>query len=116
MSRAIDLISALIGSVTLEVTPEELYKTSDSVIKEINDVQRSFERVYELVDGTNGYWNGKVSSYERKVLKDKKTEIDTIINNFSNYVEELNQIASNYIETEEVITESSQELPTNILS
>lgn len=114
--RGFDLESMLIGFATIEVTPEQLYKTSDRVLNEINSVKYSFDRIFNLVKNTSNYWNGKVADKERKELESNKTEISNMMETLRIYTDELNQIATNYIETEEAVTDMSQDLPSNILS
>lgn len=104
------------GTISIEVAPEQLYDTADTILREISTIRTQFENISQCIKNTSSYWEGQVSDRRRKQYEGKSTDIENMISNLNNYVVELKTIASNYVETENKATETANELPTNVLS
>lgn len=111
-----NIISSLFGSITIEVTPEELFNASEELINEANRLKQRIERLKSVINGTSSYWDGDVSIMERSTYQIRYSDALNMIEKINNYASELKTIAQNYSDTELTITESVQELPSNILS
>lgn len=111
-----NIISSLFGSITIEVTPEELFNASEELIIDANRLKQRIERLKSVINGTSSYWNGEVSDMERSIYRNRYSDALIMIEKIKNYASELKTIAQNYSDTESTITESIQELPSNILS
>lgn len=111
-----NIISSLFGSITIEVTPEELFNASEELINEANRLKQKIERLKSVINGMSSYWNGDVSTMERRTHQNRYSDALKMIEKINNYASELKTIAQNYSDTELTITESVQELPSNILS
>lgn len=111
-----NIISSLFGSITIEVTPEELFNASEELINEANRLKQRIERLKSVINGTSSYWDGDVSVFERRTYQNIYSDALNMIEKINNYASELKTIAQNYSDTESTITESVQELPSNILS
>ena len=108
--------SYLFGTITIEVTPEELFRASDNLSKDTVTINRQFDRIKSLVNNMAFYWEGAVSEKERNSYEKKYSEIVKMIEKINNYATELKLIAQNYSDTEIAATEDSQDLPSNVLS
>lgn len=110
------VVSGLFGSITIEVSPDQLYSAADEVLKTVNTLRGRFDSMNSRVKGMKNYWEGDVSDRRQKVHVRSEKQMDEMIKILNQYAQELKQIAANYTDTETRNTEASASLLSGILT
>lgn len=103
------------GDITLQVSPEMLTGTAESISRKIDNLSNAFSEINQKINGMRNYWEGCVADEKVNNYNKQGDNISNMIKNLKSYVDELKAISSNYARTESTITSATNELPSNIL-
>lgn len=94
---------------------EALVDQSGKVEQRTTSMKEKFERIYNIVNSSEGYWEGRASQAHREVYQSYLESIDEILKRFQENAENLKKIAQNYAYMERRIEEYTQDLPDSII-
>lgn len=100
---------------TLRVTPAELQRTATSFGARGKTIASTTESMMELVTNLSSIWEGDASAAYIKTFGGLQDDILKINAKIQEHVNDLNEIAQNFIREEDDITASSSALPTQPL-
>ena len=103
------------ASINLKVSPEELKKKSGEITKEINAIEKDFEKIDQYVTGTKKFWEGDASDVHIKGYNKMKDDFKTIIKRLKEHPKDLETMAGVYEEAENTIKTIATALPTDVL-
>lgn len=103
------------SSITLKVTPGELEKQAKSVTRIIEKIEKDFNGIEQVVNGTN-YWQGAASEKHKKIFEENKKDISEILKRLREHPEDLKTMAGIYSETENENENIAKELPADVIS
>lgn len=102
-------------SVEIKVSPEVLDAKAQDVMGEIKQMEQLFKEVQELAARTRYYWIGAAGELHRKLVEDKKGDIEKIIKRLKDHPTNLQKIAGVYRTTESSQTEQSAMMSGNLI-
>lgn len=108
--------SAMLGSVELLVTPEQMYRAADLIEKNIQSSKNAFTSMISDIQKTSAYWEGDAAEKERKRFQQENENFSALIMNLTNYVTELKLITDIYVTSEQESTTEAMSLQSNVLS
>ncbi len=103
------------ASINLKVSPEELKKKAGEITKEINAIEKDFEKIDQYVTGTKKFWEGDASDVHIKGYNKMKDDFKTIIKRLKEHPTDLQTMAGVYEETETTIKTIAAALPTDVI-
>lgn len=106
---------AIIGSVELLVTPEQLNVKAGEVEKLVANMRTRFENMKTLVDKSSGYWVGEAGDLHRQNYANQKDNIDNILRRLAEHPGDLRTIAQTYTAVELKTQEIAANLPGDVL-
>lgn len=99
----------------LRVTPQELQRTSSSFSARGKSIASTTERMMTLVTNLSSMWEGDASMAYIKTFQGLQDDILRINTKIQEHASDLNEIAVNYIQSENTSMEANSALPTNPL-
>lgn len=106
---------AIIGSVELLVTPEQLNVKAGEVEKLVANMRTRFENMKTLVEKSSGYWVGEAGDLHRQNYANQKDNIDNILRRLAEHPGDLRTIAQTYTTVELKTQEIAANLPGDVL-
>lgn len=100
----------------LKVTPEELQATASDFGSRGNSMKGLTDQMMGIVKGLSNNWQGEASSAYLQKFQSLQTDIDKINRMVQEHVADLNSMAEQYKQAENVNMEQSQRLGGNIIS
>ena len=104
------------GKVEFKVKTEELNSAAGDVENAVASMRTRVDAIAEKVRNTSGYWEGDAADDRRSKFAAKNDEIVQALERLRVYTQILQLISSNYAEAESENVESSQSLPTDVIS
>ena len=101
--------------VNLRVNPEDLQAKAMQVQSEIEQVEKLWNQVQEIVNGSTSYWQGDGSQAHQKLLRDYSAEAVAVLRRLREQPISLQRMAGVYRETEAAAVASSSSLPANVI-
>lgn len=103
------------AELMIKVSPAELSEKALEILARVKLVEQRFRQIEQSVIRSNGYWNGEAGELHRQVYQEQQDEREEILRRLREEVEDLQQIAGNYSESERQIKEMTSSLPDNII-
>lgn len=103
------------AGIVLKVPPDELIRQSHQVQAEIDQLEREWTNIGNIVSRCKSYWTGKASQKHQKYYQSIKKDTGLMIRRLKEHPKELLQMANLYEEAEKIIEERSQGLPDEII-
>lgn len=103
------------SGIVLKVPPDELIRQAQQVQTELNQLEREWTNIGNVVMRSKSYWSGKASQKHQKYYQSIKGETMVMIRRLKEHPKELLQMANLYDKTEKMIEEQSRGLPDEII-
>lgn len=103
------------SEIEIKVTPEVLEKKAQEVTAAINQMERCFDQVQNLVARTRYYWVGQAGEIHRELVTEKKEDMEQIIKRLKDHPDNLRKIAGTYRVTESEQAEQSMAMSSNLI-
>lgn len=100
---------------SLKVDPELMRQQSFRVRSKINKMQRAFTALEATVNKTNNYWIGEAADSHREYFNSAKPEIEEVFKRLLEHAKELGDMAAVYSNVEKVVTQLSEDLPSDVI-
>lgn len=107
---------AISGQVVLKVTPEQLLAKAETTKNNISKLSGSFEKISSIIEKTKNYWIGEAGDLHRKLYTDENEEIQEMFARLLEHPTDLELIAKNYLNVEDVVENLALELPGDVIS
>lgn len=101
---------------TLKVTPEKLKSTAREFQSDGDKISNLTTEMMELVTGLNSIWEGGASSAYITKFKGLQDDIQKMINMVKEHVNDLNDMADNYLKIEKENEEAANSLSSDVIS
>lgn len=99
----------------IRVAPEILAQRADAAERKIKDVRQRFEQIHQIVNRSQNYWEGNANQAHRREYQEYLDEIEKVLLHFEENVTDLRKIGGIYKAVETVTTETSHDLPRDVI-
>ncbi|MBR0373658.1 MAG: WXG100 family type VII secretion target [Mogibacterium sp.] len=99
--------------INIKVTPEVLKAQSNQVMDDLRKIERSWQEIGRLIDGSRGYWQGEASDAHVSIYNELKGDGDRIVQRLKENPIKLQQMAGIYDATEQEAKGLSNQLPSD---
>ena len=103
------------SGIVLKVPPDELIQQAHQVQEEINQLEREWTNIRNIVLRSKSYWPGKASQKHQKYYQSIQKDTGLMIRRLKEHPKDLLQMANLYEKAEEIIEERSKGLPDEII-
>ena len=104
---------ALTGQIT--VTTEQLRTQASVVRNELNKMEREFDQIRNLIDGSSSYWVGEAGDAHRKQYTIRISTVEEMFQRYREHIKDLEEMAGIYEAAEQVAREAADSLPASSL-
>lgn len=101
--------------ITIKVNTAVLEARAEGAEKQIRTVENRFEEIGEIVNRSVSYWEGEAGDAHRREYAEYLEDVKESLARFRENVTDLRKIAGIYRENEQANTETSNELPTDVI-
>jgi WXG100 family type VII secretion target len=101
-------------AIMLRVTTEVLKDQSNQVRSDVQNIQRRWQNIQKLINGTRSYWEGEASDAHIKVYRDVEDDVTKIIQRLAENPVKLQQMAGIYDADEAKAAQTANSLPTEV--
>ncbi len=105
----------ILGNIRLKVEPNQLVAQANEVSNHVKKMEKLFEEMNSVINRTEAYWIGAAGDLHRKLYRDEKDDIDQIVRRFKEHPTDLQLIAQEYTNAENVTTAESKALPQDVI-
>lgn len=98
-----------------KVDPKDLQNEAVMLEGQIRGLRRLFDVMLDKVDSTKHYWLGDAAEQYRSEFANKKEYMEEAIKLMTEYVNDLNQIASTYTGVEKANVEMANQLSSDVI-
>lgn len=102
-------------SCTVKADPQKIISTSNTLKRKIDKLQYVFDTMVDTVNQTANYWQGDASETYRNDFKEERPEFEEAFRRMLEHVEDLNTIASQYIDAEEKAIDLTESLLSDVI-
>lgn len=103
------------ADIQLRVSPDELKNKAGEITKQIQQMERNWNQLCELVNASKVYWEGDAGEHHRKLVKENEKDVQLILKRLKEHPEDLLEMAGIYISAEEQASEIANRLPDNVI-
>lgn len=103
------------SDIHIKVETEKLVSISTDVTGKIGKVQSAFAELESVISNTSNYWDGDGHDAFIGAYQIRKDDYERILNNFKEYITNLQQIAGVYSQTENYNEDLSEGLMDNVI-
>jgi len=100
---------------TIKADPQDIISTANTLKKKIDKLQHLFDTMIDTVNQTSSYWQGDASNKYRNDFSEERPEFEENFRRLLEHVEDLNTIASQYIDVEARATGLAESLLNNVI-
>lgn len=100
---------------TVRVSTEEMYRKANEVAGQIRTLQELFDQAGQIVARTQGYWIGEAGELHRALMRAREPDIEAILQRLNGHVNQLEQMAANYVAREEQVAAIAGALPADVI-
>lgn len=100
--------------MVIRVTPQELRNQSNQVLADIREIEKHWQGISDLVNGTKTYWEGDAGTTHMGIYKDAEEEVNKIIKRLKDNPVKLQTMAGVYDSAEAAAEASAAELPADV--
>ncbi len=101
--------------ITIKVNTAVLEARAEGAEKKIRTVENCFEEIGEIVNRSVSYWEGEAGDAHRREYAEYLEVVKESLTRFQENVTDLRKIAGIYRENEQANTETSNELPADVI-
>lgn len=101
--------------ITIKVNTAVLEARAEGAQKQIQKVENDFDSIGELVNHSASYWEGEAGEAHRREYAEYLEEVKESLLRFQENITDLRKIAGIYRENEQANTETSNELPADVI-
>lgn len=98
----------------IKVTPAELKNQANQVSSDIKSIEKHWNSISDLVNGTRTYWEGDASDTHIRIYKDVEEDVNKIIARMKENPVKLLAMAGIYDDAEQSAESTASELPTDV--
>lgn len=103
------------ANVTLKVSTDTMKSKAQEITKQINAIEKKWNRMYEIIENSKTYWEGDASDCHRKGIIDDKTDMETILRRLKEHPKDLLTMAGIYVEAEQEAKRLASALPKDVI-
>ncbi len=103
------------STVEIKVQTDVLDRKALEVTAKINQMERLFEGVQEMIRRTRYYWIGEAGDIHRKAFEDQRDSIEEMIDRLKEYPVDLRKIAGTYVEVENKQIQAIDGMPNDLI-
>lgn len=103
------------AGIQLKVSPDELKNKAGEITKQIQQMERNWNQLCELVNASKVYWEGDAGEQHRKLLKENEKDVQVILKRLKEHPEDLLEMAGIYTSAEEHAAQIANMLPDNVI-
>lgn len=104
------------GNITLQVAPNVLIDTAQSVRSLAHMLQQDFQIIMQLAAKTQSYWLGDAGNKKREEFLEQQDNVSDILTRFDKYPQDLLEMANLYAAAESKILNQNTALPSDFLT
>lgn len=104
------------ANIQLKVSPEVLRVKAEEISGQIQEMDNSWSRMYDLIQNSKFYWQGEASEYHRKYLKENNEEMKKLLKRLREHPIDLQKMAGVYVEAEQQAVQIASALPDDVIS
>ncbi len=101
-------------NITVKVSTAEMRNQSNQVLDDVRQIERHWERISRIINGTRNYWEGDASNAHIRIYKDVEGDVNAIMARLKQNPVKLQQMAGVYEEAEAGAEAVSNNLPTDL--
>lgn len=98
------------NNIQIKVTTETLISVSADVRQKISNVENAFDEIDSIVSGTSWYWEGDGQRGFREYYNIRRDDYTRILHEFKTHIDNLQEIAGVYQETEKTAVSTANML------
>lgn len=101
--------------IHLKVAPDELKDKAGEITRQIQAMEKNWNGLREIVNGSQAYWEGNAGDQHRKLVRDNEDDVQTLLKRLKEHPRDLLEMAGIYIRTEEKAVQTAATLPGDII-
>lgn len=101
--------------IHLKVAPDELKDKAGEITRQIQAMEKNWNSLREIVNGSQAYWEGNAGNQHRKLVRDNEDDVQTLLKRLKEHPRDLLEMAGIYIRTEEKAVQTAASLPGDII-
>lgn len=103
------------ADIQLKVAPEELQKKAGDIEGQIQNAERNWNGLCDVVKASRHYWEGDAGDCGRKLLESIMDDVQTVFRRLKEHPSDLLKMAGVYNDTEARASELANSLPDDVI-
>lgn len=103
------------GGILLKVSTDEMKRKAGEVTKQVNQIEKNWNRICDAVNASKSYWEGDAGEVHRKFIQNNDSDVQTLLKRLREHPRDLLDMAGVYLSAEEQAKQLARALPKDVI-